>query len=98
MYLCKLYFHCEQSEWVRRTAKGSSTGLSHKGPTKIKARKSIIISQFCQIVKECYWNVDRLFQKDQKLPISIIWLKDNLTSNKKMGLCLDIFFTAYGET
>ena len=35
--------------------------------------------------------MDRLFQKDQKLPISIIWLKDNLTSNKKMGLCLDIF-------
>ena len=28
----------------------------------------IIISQFCQIVKDCYWNVDRLFQDDEKLP------------------------------
>ena len=36
-------------------------GLVKVGPTKI-------ISQFCQIVKDCYGNVDRLFQDDEKLP------------------------------
>ena len=27
-----------------------------------------MISQFCQIVKDCNWNVDRLFQDGKKLP------------------------------
>ena len=42
------------------TARGSSTGLVTVGPNKI-------ISQFCQIVNACYWNVDRLFQNDKRV-------------------------------
>ena len=48
-----------------------------------------IISQFCQIEGGCFWNVDRLFQNDKKLPYLHLLTKIMfLVGNEKMGLCL----------
>ena len=59
----------------RSTARGSSTGLVPGGPTKVKAAKSVlitegtpeveinIISQFSQIGEDCDQNGDRMSEK-----------------------------------
>ena len=48
-----------------------------------------MISQFCQIVTDCYWDVDRLFPDGEKVAILALGDKrKSLVSNKKMGLCL----------
>ena len=51
-----------------------------------------IFSQFYQIGKDYYWNVDRRFQNYEKLPYLHSLTKTKfLVSNKKMGLCLYIY-------
>ena len=58
----------------------------------------IIISQFCQFLKGCYWKEDRLFQNDEKFPCCINWLKASLQLLIKRWDSVYIYFIFFLNT